>query len=103
MPAPPVCSQKPGFSLEWLDARPFAIAFAAGSLSDASAVSVAVLISEDVPTRREHTDDYIGFSGFLFDEIRAVKITDDKTDVWERILHRLALLLCMKLACTFEA
>jgi hypothetical protein len=39
MPAPPVCSQNPGFSLEWPEARPLAMAFAAPSLSDASAVS----------------------------------------------------------------
>jgi hypothetical protein len=39
IPAPPVCSQNPGFSFECPDARPLAIAFAAPSWSDASAVS----------------------------------------------------------------
>jgi len=39
MPVPEVCSQKPGLSAEWPFSIPVAMAFAAPSLSEASAVS----------------------------------------------------------------
>ena len=45
IPVPEVCSQKPGFSAVWDEARPFAMAVAAPLWSDASAVSIHSCVS----------------------------------------------------------
>lgn len=68
------------------------MAFAAGSLSEASAVSVVceLLLLEMMEGL---TDYYVGFCGFFFDKLGAVEVADYEADVGEGILDWFALLL----------
>lgn len=88
IPAPPVCSQNPGLSLVCPDARPFAIAFAAPSWSEASAVSACAMsiISHYVAVERSRTYNNIRFFDFFYEYSRVVEVSNYNLDVREGLL-----------------
>jgi hypothetical protein len=71
------------------------MAFAAPSWSEASAVSVVLLVYlDDYVIGEKLTNDNISLRGFLLQQVTAIIVSLYSLDLWELVCNRLALLSC---------